>query len=81
MHRERTGPLPGGSDRKESACRARDPGFIAGLGSFPREGTGSLLPVFLPGELYRQRSQRPIVHGVTESWERLERERERNSTT
>ena len=39
------GPLgfPGGSDGKESACSAGDPGSIPGLGGSPREGNGYLL--------------------------------------
>ena len=40
----------GGSDSKESACNARDPGSIPGWGRSSREGTG--YPVFLPREFY-----------------------------
>ena len=32
--------FPGGPDGKESACNARDPGLIAGLGRSPGEGNG-----------------------------------------
>ena len=32
--------FPGASDGKESACHARDPGLIPGLGSSPGEGNG-----------------------------------------
>ena len=32
--------FPGGSDGKESACNARDPGLIPGLGRSPGEGNG-----------------------------------------
>ena len=32
--------FPGGSDGKASACSARDPGSIPGLGRFPGEGNG-----------------------------------------
>ena len=35
--------FPGGSDRKEFACNAGDPGSIPGLGRSPREGNGYLL--------------------------------------
>ena len=35
--------FPGGSDVKESACSAGDPGLIPGLGRFPGEGNGNLL--------------------------------------
>ena len=33
----------GGSDRKESACNARDPGLISGSGRHPGEGNGNPL--------------------------------------
>ena len=32
--------FPGGSDGKESACNAGDPGLILGSGRFPGEGNG-----------------------------------------
>ena len=32
--------FPGGSDGKESACNARDPDLIPGLGRSSREGNG-----------------------------------------
>ena len=32
--------FPDGSNSKESACNAGDPGSIPGLGSSPREGNG-----------------------------------------
>ena len=35
--------LPGGSDDKESAYNAGDPGLISGLGRSPREGNGNPL--------------------------------------
>ena len=41
--------FPGGSDGKESACNAGDPGSIPGL--------EQLTPVFLPGETHGQTSQ------------------------
>ena len=33
--------FPGGSDSKEFACSAGDPGLIPGLGRSPEEGNGS----------------------------------------
>ena len=46
----------GGSDGKESACPAGDPGSIPGLGRSPGEMIGySLHPVFLPGKFHGQR--------------------------
>ena len=35
--------IPGGSDGKEFACNAGDPGLIPGLGRSPGEGNGTLL--------------------------------------
>ena len=35
--------FPGGSDGKESACNAEDPGSIPGLGRFPGEEHGNTL--------------------------------------
>ena len=35
--------FPGGSDGKASACNARDPGSIPGLGRSPGEGNGNPL--------------------------------------
>ena len=35
--------FPGGSDSKESACDAGEPGLIPGLGRSPGEGNGNLL--------------------------------------
>ena len=37
---ERYKGLHGGSDGKEYACKARDPGLIPGLGRSPGEGNG-----------------------------------------
>ena len=35
--------FPGGSEGKESACNAGDPGSISGLGRSPGEGNGNQL--------------------------------------
>ena len=43
--------FPAGSDDKESAYNAGNPGLIPGSGRSPGEGT----PVFLPGEFHGQR--------------------------
>ena len=48
--------FPGGSDGKESAWNAGDPGLIPKLGRSPGEGNGYPLPVFLPREFYGERS-------------------------
>ena len=47
--------FPGGSDGKESACKAGDLGSIPGLGRSPGEGNGNPSLVFLPGEFHGQR--------------------------
>ena len=49
--------FPGGSDGKETACHAGDPGSIPGSGRVPWGRTWQPTPVFLPGELCGQRSQ------------------------
>ena len=46
--------FPGGSDGKESACNAEDPGSIPGLGQSPGKGNGN--PLQYPGEFHGQRS-------------------------
>ena len=59
--------FPGGSDGKESACNAGDPGLIPELG---REWLPT--PVFLPGENSMDRGAWwATVHGVTKSQIRL----------
>ena len=35
--------FPGGSDGKESACNAGDPGSVPGFGRCPEEGNGNSL--------------------------------------
>ena len=60
--------FPVGSDGKESACNADDPGLIPELERSPGEGNGQPTPVFLPGESYGQRSLAGYtVHGVAKS--------------
>ena len=59
-------PLPGGSDSKESACDAGDPGSIPGWGRSPGEGNGnplqySCLENPMDGGTWQAR-----LHGVTE---------------
>ena len=49
------GGFPGGSDSKESACKAGDPGSVPGLGRSPGGGNGNS-PVFLPGKFCEQGS-------------------------
>ena len=58
--------FPGGSDGKESACKAGDPGWIPGLGGSPGEGRGYPLQYpFLENSMDRG-AWRATVCGVTE---------------
>ena len=62
------GGLPGGPDDKESACNARDPGFI----SWRREWLPT--PVFLSGDFHGQRrmaGHSPWGHKESDTTERL----------
>ena len=54
--------FPGGSDGKESAHNAGDPGAIPGLGRSPGEGHGLPTPVLLPGESHGQSLESPWDH-------------------
>ena len=47
--------MPGGSDGKESACNAEDPGSIPGSGRAPGEGNGNHFSI-LPGEFHGWKS-------------------------
>ena len=47
---------PGGSDGKESACNAADPGSIPGLGRSTGEEKWLPTPLLLPGESHGQKS-------------------------
>ena len=51
--------FPGGSDGKASACNARDPGSITGLGRSPGEGNANLLQY----SCLENSMDRGIVHG------------------
>ena len=42
-HKENSYSFPGGSDSKESTCKAGDPGSIPGPGRSPGEGNGNPL--------------------------------------
>ena len=57
---------PDGSDGKEFACSAGDPGLIHGLGRSPEEGLGYLLQYS-----GLENSIDFLVHGVAKSWARL----------
>ena len=62
------GGFPGGSDGKESACNARDPDSIPGLGRSPGEGNGNPLQYFCLENSMDRGIWWATVHGVTKSW-------------
>ena len=58
--------FPGGSDGKESACSAGDPGLISGLAISPGEGNGYPLQYSCLENLMVRGAWWGKVHGVTE---------------
>ena len=60
--------FPGGSDSKESAYNAGDPGSIPGSGRSPREGNGNPLKYSCVGNLMDRGAWQTIVDGITKSW-------------
>ena len=62
--------FPCGSDGKESACSAGDPGLIPESGRSPGEGNGNPLQ-YLPGESHGQRSLAGYSPWGHKSWTRL----------
>ena len=63
--------FPGGSDGKEVACSAGDPGSVSGSGRFPGEGRGNPLQHSCLGNPMDRGNFRAIVHGVAKSQTRL----------
>ena len=62
---------PGGSDGKESAFNAEDPGSVPGLRRPPGEGNGNPLEYSgLENSMDREAWQ-ATVHGIAKSWTRL----------
>ena len=57
--------LPGGSDGKESACNARDPSSISGLGKSPGEQNGNPLQYSCLEKSIDRGVWWATVHGVT----------------
>ena len=57
----------GGSDGKESACNAGDPGSIPGLGKSPGEGNGYSLQHSCLENSMDTRAWWATVHGVAKS--------------
>ena len=60
--------FPGGSDGKEPACNARDPGSIPGLGRCPGEGNGYPLQYSCLENSMDRGTWQATVHAVTKSW-------------
>ena len=59
--------FPGGSESKESACNAGDPGSIPGLGRSPGEGNDNLLQYSCLENLIDRRAGQAIVLRVAMS--------------
>ena len=59
--------FPGGSEGKASACNARDPGSIPGLGRSPGERNGNPLQYSCLENSMDRRAWWATVHGVTKS--------------
>ena len=58
---------PGGSDRKESACNAGDPGSVPGLERSPGEGDGYPLQYPCLENCMGRGAWQATVHGVAKS--------------
>ena len=58
--------FPGGSDGKEPACNAEDPGLILGLERSPREGHDYPLQYSCLENSINRGAWQATVHGVTE---------------
>ena len=59
--------FPGGSDGKESACNAEDPGSIPGLGKSPGKGNGNPLQYACLESSLDREAWWATVHGVTKN--------------
>ena len=60
--------FPCGSDGKESACNARDPGLISGSGRSPGEENDNLLQYSCLENSIDRGAWWATVHGVAKSW-------------
>ena len=63
--------FPAGSDSKESACNAGDPGLILGFGKFPGGGLGKPLQYSCLAKSIDRGVWWAKVHGITKSWTQL----------
>ena len=60
--------FPDGSDGKESACKAGDPGLIPGSERSSGEGTDNPLRYSCPENPMNRGARQATVHGVIKSW-------------
>ena len=60
--------FPGGSDGKESACNAGDPGLIPGSGRSPGEGNGNPLQYSCLENSIDRKAWWATVHRIAKSW-------------
>ena len=65
------GGFPGGSDGKESACNAGDPGSVLGSGQSPGEGNGTPLQYSCLENSVDREAWQATVHGIVKSQTRL----------
>ena len=63
--------FPGGSDSKESARNAGDPGSVLGSGRYPGKGNGCSLQDSCLEDSMDRRAWWATVHGVARSQTRL----------
>ena len=63
--------FPGGSDGRESACNAGDPGSIPGSGIFPGERNSNPLYYSCLGNPMDRGAWQATVHAVTKRWTQL----------
>ena len=63
--------FPGGSEGKESACNAGDPGLIPGWGRSPGKANGCPLQYSCLENPMDRGAWGATVHGVAKSWTRL----------
>ena len=69
--RASSGGFPGGSDGKESACSAGEPGSILGSGRSPGEGNDNPLQYSCLKNSTDRGAWRATIHGVAKSRTRL----------
>ena len=60
--------FPGGSDGKESACNAGNPGLIPGSGRSPGGGNGNPLHYSCLENPMDREAWWATIHGIAQSW-------------